>query len=311
MPTHRLIAVWLLLVAPLLAIPVPPVLPRLALLALHLAAALVLLRQPAGPVSLPGGAVVWSRVRDWLPLLALPVFYWETPLLAEAIHRGAAYDTMVQGWEAALFGGQPSLTMAARWPWLWLSELLHGAYLSYYLIGLGPPVVLYLAGRRGAFRRVVFTAALAILVHQAAFIAFPVLGPRYLFPAPGGGIETGFLFRTTHWVLEAASSPGTAFPSSHVGVSLAVTIALFREKVRWAPLIAVLTSLLALSTVYGGFHYAVDVVAGLASGGLAGLAAPALRRRLRRRQRLDRSGAGTPGPYKEPLDIPECCNEHG
>jgi membrane-associated phospholipid phosphatase len=290
-PVYRLIAYWLLLVTPLLAVPVPPVAPRLGLLGLHLVLALVILRQPVRLDRVPGGSRWWSPARDWLPLLVVPLFYWETPILMEAVHRGAVYDPLVQAWEAAIFGGQPSQTLALRWPWLWLSETLHAAYLSYYFIVLAPPIALYLAGRRAAFRRVVFTVVVAILLHQAAFISFPVVGPRFLFPAPTGPLEGGLLYQLTHRLLEAASSPGTAFPSSHVGVSVAVTIALFRERTRAAPWVAALTTLLAISTVYGGFHYAVDAVAGVGSGAVAALMAPTLRRRLRRcrpaRRRLD------------------------
>lgn len=291
-PAHRFIALWLLLSAPVLAVPVPPVAPRLGLLALHLGVALILLRQPLDDRALPGDRRIWSAARDWLPLLVLPLFYWETPLLAETFHGGMMYDWIVYGWEQTVFGGQPSLTLAARWPWLWLSEPLHAAYLSYYLIGLGPAAVLYLMNRRSAFRRVVFTTVVALIVHQAAFVAFPVLGPRYLFPAPTGPLEAGPLYQLTHRLLESASSPGTAFPSSHVGISVAITIALFREGVRAAPWVALLTTLLAISTVYGGFHYAVDALAGVALGGAVGLAAPWLRRRLRGPGRA-RPGSGT------------------
>jgi membrane-associated phospholipid phosphatase len=284
-PAHRFIALWLLLTAPVLAFPVPPVAPRLGLVALHLVVALILLRQPLDPGRLPGDRRVWGVARDWLPLLALPLFYWETPLLAETFHRGMMYDWIVYGWEQAVFRGQPSQTLAARWPSLWLSELLHGAYLSYYFIALVPPTALYLMKRRGAFRRVVFTTIVALIVHQAAFAAFPVLGPRYLFPAPSGPLEAGVLYQLTHRLLEGASSPGTAFPSSHVGISVAVTIALFREGARAAPWVALLTTLLAISTVYGGFHYAVDAVAGVALGGAAALAAPGMWRWLRTARR--------------------------
>jgi membrane-associated phospholipid phosphatase len=285
---HRFIALWLLLTAPVLAVPVAPVAPRLLLLGLHLVAALILLRQPLDAGSLPGDARIWRMARDWLPLVVLPLFYWETPLLAEVFHRGMMYDSIVYGWEQALFGGQPSQTMAARWPWLWLSEPLHAAYLSYYFIGLGPPLALYLMKRRGAFRRVVFTTVVALIVHQAAFVAFPVLGPRYLFPAPSGPLEAGPLYQLTHRLLEGASSPGTAFPSSHVGISVAVTLALFREGVRAAPWVGLLTTFLAIATVYGGFHYAVDVVAGVALGGAVALLAPGLRLRLRKMGRAGR-----------------------
>jgi membrane-associated phospholipid phosphatase len=291
-PAHRFIAYWLLLTAPVLAFPVTPA-ARLLLAGLHLAAALALLRQPLDPRALPGSDRAWTTARDWLPLLLLPLFYWETPLLAETFHRGAMYDGVVLGWEQALFGGQPSQTMAARWPWLWVSEPFHAAYLSYYFIAFVPPLALYLMRRREAFRRVVFTTLVALLVHQAAFAAFPVLGPRYLFPAPAGPLEAGPLYRLTHWLLEGASSPGTAFPSSHVGISVAVTIALFRERLRAAPWVALLTTALAVATVYGGFHYAVDAVAGVALGGAAALVAPPLMRRLRAPVRRGDVAGGT------------------
>jgi membrane-associated phospholipid phosphatase len=286
-PAHRLIAFWLLATAPLLALPLlagapQAALHRVLLLAAHLVVALILLGRPADAAALPGRAALWGHVRDWLPLLLVPTFYWEVPLLAEAIHGGALYDGMVQQWEAWVFGGQPSQTLAALAPWLWVSEPLHAAYLSYYVIVLGPAIALYALGRRGAFRRVLFTLVVATLAHQAAFVAFPVLGPRYLFSAPAGPLEAGPLYQLTHRVLEAGSSPGTAFPSSHVGVSVAITVALFRERVKLAPWLAAVTALLAVATIYGGFHYAVDAVAGVALGLAAALAAPALRQRMRR-----------------------------
>lgn len=279
-PAHAFIGVWLLLTVPLLAVPVPPVGPRLFLLLLHLTGAAMLLGQPQEAARLPGSDRFWSHARLLLPLLLAPLFYWETPLLAAALHGGAAYDPIVIHWEALVFGGQPSQTFAARFPSLWLSEPLHAAYLSYYLIVVGPAAALYAMGRREAFQRVVFTLVVVILVHQAAFIAFPVLGPRYLFPAPAGPLEAGPLYQLTHRILESGSSPGTAFPSSHVGISVAVTIAMFRERSRAAPWLAILTTLLAIATVYGGFHYAVDAVAGVALGLAAAAAAPRLRRRL-------------------------------
>jgi membrane-associated phospholipid phosphatase len=288
LPAHRFIGFWLLATALLLAVPVPPVAPRLLLLTAHLLGAALLLRQPLDTARLPGSERLWLHVRHLLPLLVVPLFYWEVPLLAEAIHGGAAYDPIVMRWEEFVFGGQPSQTFATAWPWLWLSEPLHAAYLSYYGIFMGPAVALYAMGRTGAYRRVVFTLVVVVLAHQAAFVAFPVLGPRYLFPAPSGPMEAGLLYQLTHQVLESGSSPGTAFPSSHVGISVAMTIALFREGIRAAPWLALLTTLLAIATVYGGFHYAVDAIAGVALGTAAALAAPPLYRRLRGRSLLKR-----------------------
>ena len=51
------------------------------------------------------------------------------------------HDTTVIAWEHGLFGASPAQTLAARWPYAWLSETLHAGYLSYYALIIGPPWV--------------------------------------------------------------------------------------------------------------------------------------------------------------------------
>lgn len=281
---HRLLAFWLLATAPLLALPGDRLPLRLLLLAVHVTAGTALLLPGLHARAARTSSSAARALYDWLPLLVAPAFYWEVPILAGVIHGDARFDGVVQAWEAAFFGGQPSLTLAGRWPWLWLSEPLHAAYLSYYFFILVPPVVLQWLDRTEALRQVIFTIVLVALAHAAVFVAFPVLGPRYLFAAPGGGLEAGPLYRLTHLVLERGSSPGTAFPSSHVGMAVGVTIALARVAPRVAPWVGALAAALALATVYGGFHYAVDAFAGASLGGALALTAPAIRQRLAFRQ---------------------------
>jgi membrane-associated phospholipid phosphatase len=160
-----------------------------------------------------------------------------------------------------------------------LSEILHFSYISYYLIIYGPPIYLYLKGRRAAHQQLVFTLMLTFFVHYVFFIYFPVQGPRYLFAAPdAGNISTGFFYNLAHKILEAGSSRGAAFPSSHVGVSFAQAALAFQLLPGMAPAILVLSSGLALGAVYGGFHYATDVVCGLLLGVLLFALAPRVAR---------------------------------
>src|SRR5690606_11062348 len=158
---------------------------------------------------------------DWYPLLLIPLLYGELEPLNRAVWGGEYFDDLIIHWEEILFGGQPSHILARALPALARSETLHAAYLSYYLIIFGPPLALYLAGRREAFRQVVFTIMLVFFLHYLFFIYFPVQGPRYIFPAPDGVVATGFFYKLTHQILEAGSSQGAAFPSSHVGVAFA------------------------------------------------------------------------------------------
>jgi membrane-associated phospholipid phosphatase len=282
-PLDRLLALYLLLATPPLLLPQRPTLWPLLLL-LH-----ALVWVIAAPPAFVRDRATQARARlprllrflhDWYPVLLIPALYAELAVLNASVHGGRYFDDIVLGWEQQVFGGQPSRELAAAAPQRWLSELLHGGYLSYYLIIYGPPVLLYAAGRYEVFRRAVFALMLAFLLHYVFFIYFPVQGPRYLFPAPGGELAEGTLYRAAHRLLEAGSSRGAAFPSSHVGVSVAQTLIAWRFQRRLAPVLTVGTLLLAVGAVYGGFHYAIDAACGAALGVGTVLIAPHVYRAL-------------------------------
>lgn len=242
----------------------------LVVLVLHVFGIVLLLGIGPAPIAPNWFAGRWPRlgkfIGDWYVLGLMPALYTELALLNVSVHNGRYFDDIVLRWEEQLFGGQPSRELAAAMPWLPLSEVLHFSYIAYYLIIYGPFVLLYLRGRRDDHQRAAFTIMLTFFAHYLFFIYFPVQGPRYLFPAPTGEIENGLMYQLAHKILEAGSSRGAAFPSSHVGVSFAQTALCFLLLKRWAPLLLVLSTGLAVGAVYGGFHYATDAVAGLVFG---------------------------------------------
>jgi membrane-associated phospholipid phosphatase len=203
-------------------------------------------------------------LRDWAPLLAVPLLYTELPaLIAGAESR--FHDQLVQQWERALFGNSPAHAAAGRFAWIGLSELLHLGYLSYYLIIYAPPLWLYLRGERRSFELTITALAIAFTGCFLVFVYFPVAGPRYLWSAPPG-IPDGPVRRLVLSVLAAGSSKGAAFPSSHVAVAVVQSLMMFRHHRRAGFLISITSLLLALGAVYGGFHYGIDVLAGAATG---------------------------------------------
>jgi membrane-associated phospholipid phosphatase len=235
-----------------------PVDQRVTVATLHLAAlglAAVLLYRAAS------GLVV-----DWLPLVAIPFLYAELPHIALA----GLHDSMVQRWEFAMFGASPAQTLATRWPSPYISEPLHAAYIAYYAIIYLPPMFLYLRRGRSQFDNTVAGLMTVFAVCYAAFIVFPVAGPRYEWPAPPGVFD-GPVRRFVLHVLAAGSSRGTAFPSSHVAVATVQSIIAFRWSSRAAVVLSVLTAGLAVGAVYGGFHYAIDVLAGATLGLVIGI----------------------------------------
>jgi membrane-associated phospholipid phosphatase len=219
-------------------------------------------------------------LRDWLPLLLGPLLYIELRWLIPGGGR-PHLDPLVQQWELALFPGQPSATWAPRMPSVMLSEALHLAYASYYLLVYLPPLVLYLRGRREAFARTMLALTLVYACCFLTYLFFPVDGPRYLVgpaAAPEGPIR-GLVLH----LLAAGSSRGTAFPSSHIAASVVASLCAIQLQRPVGVVVALLTVGLALGTVYGGFHYAVDGIAGLLVGILAWSLAGAIWRRLSRR----------------------------
>jgi membrane-associated phospholipid phosphatase len=205
----------------------------------------------------------WRLVRDLLPLASGAFLYVELRWLIPGLGMVHA-DSVVIGWERLLFPANPSATWAPSRPSTFLSEALHLAYASYYLLVLVPPVLLYLRGRRAEYA---CTMVALVVVYAACFLAylvFPVDGPRYLLGpamAPDGPVRDAVL-----QLLAAGSSRGTAFPSSHVAASVVSSLCALAFQRRVGVVAAILTVGLTLATVYGGFHYAVDAVVGLAVG---------------------------------------------
>jgi membrane-associated phospholipid phosphatase len=260
----------------------------LVLLVLHVFGIVLLLGIGPATIAQNWIAARWPRlakfVSDWYVLGLMPALYTELAWLNVSVHNGRYFDDIILRWEEQLFGGQPSRELAAAMPWLPLSEFLHFSYIAYYLIIYGPFVLLYMRARRDDHQRAAFTIMLTFFAHYVFFIYFPVQGPRYLFPAPTGEIENGLMYQLAHRILEAGSSRGAAFPSSHVGVSFAQTALAFVLLKRWAPVLLVLSTGLAVGAVYGGFHYATDAVAGLVFGLLLFFLAPRVSRMLNPRK---------------------------
>ena len=224
-----------------------------------------------------------SPARDWgiaiAPLVAIPFLYGELPTLMAGLRAGYL-DAVVQPWEYALFGGDtPARTLAPAIyraigpsPGTAISELLFASYLSYYFIIYVPPVLLLLRKQYDLYARTLAGMMTAFLLCYLVFVVFPVEGPRYIWPAPDVEMH-GPIRAFTLGVVDVGSSRGAEFPSSHVAVSVAQSIMAWRWQPRLGRAMAVATGLLSVAVVFAGFHYAVDVLAGIVVGAVIGTAA--------------------------------------
>ncbi len=208
-------------------------------------------------------ASLWEFLRLSYAVLVTPAAYAELSILNRFLTE-RFFDATVQEWDAALFGLQPSVELSSLFPSLALSEALHLGYMAYYAIIPGALLGVYWLRGAAALHRTSCAVAAVFFVSYLGFVFFPVAGPRYEFPQIGGEIGRGAAYGLVHTILEAGSSKGTAFPSTHIGASLVAILAAGREDARLFWLLIVPQTALAIGAVYGRFHYASDAVAGIA-----------------------------------------------
>jgi membrane-associated phospholipid phosphatase len=203
---------------------------------------------------------------DWLVLTVGPFMYVELRWIIAGIGM-PHHDALLVAWEGRLFPSNPSASLAPQWGSRVLSEGLHLAYASYYLLVYVPPILLYVRRRRDAFVATMLALAIVYGVCFVTYALFPVDGPRYLVgpaAAPDGPVRRFVLA-----LLERGSSRGTAFPSSHVAASLVSALCAFQYSRRVGVVVSSLALALTVATVYGGFHYAVDALVGVMLGALS------------------------------------------
>ena len=222
----------------------------------------------------------FSGPRAWLrwfyPLLLLLPLHYEVELVGTLFHSGTVYDELVKGWDRWLFGGHPHRYLADELPGPWWREIFHFLYLTYFPIIIGGYWYAWRRGRKAAqqaggeispeFLRYAFVFMGTFLTYMLIFILFPVVGPlddRFL-----RFYGIGILGPVIDLLYAAGDSAAGAFPSSHVGEAVVVYL-LLRPRLPVVRAIAItVIAGLAVSTVYGSFHYGIDPVAGLLTGPL-------------------------------------------
>jgi membrane-associated phospholipid phosphatase len=95
-------------------------------------------------------------------------------------------------------------------------------------------------------------------------ILFPVDSPFYLLKPLDKPLSDQIFFQLVHLVSGHAGARGGAFPSLHVSATIVLWLAAWKWQRRVAGFLAPIVVGLILSTVFGRFHYVLDVIAGAA-----------------------------------------------
>jgi len=217
-------------------------------------------------------------VRNFYPAPVIYLFYRQSCLIAQALHHGQVFDTVLVKADRWLFTTDPTRWLGSYSNPL-VTEVLQLAYTSFYLLLLLVAWDLLHSGKRLQFEVFSFGVVYGFSLSQVGYWLLPSVGPRFvlhrfsgldselpgLFLTPylrafvnwGGAIAQGGNDQST-----MAQALPDVFPSGHAMMTIALIFWAFKfsSRVRWP--VSVAGSLLIVSTVYLRYHYVVDVWAG-------------------------------------------------
>ncbi|MCW5980526.1 MAG: phosphatase PAP2 family protein [Bryobacteraceae bacterium] len=132
--------------------------------------------------------------------------------------------------------------------------------------------MLYVYHRRERVESLLFNFLLAVLSAYTVFPLFPSEPPWTVFPEQDYPAYDTVFRRLNEAMLRSQGIHTAVFPSTHVSGSFSVAFAIMRllPERRWVGrLLLTVAILIAVATIYGRYHYAVDAVAGLSVAGAA------------------------------------------
>ena len=241
--------------------------------ALMAALILVLCRveaQVAARAVWPGGAFAvkfWHFWRHWYPHLFF-LFCFEE--LGKLVHL------ISPRWQDA------KLIAADYWltgvhPTVWLeqfatparNDFMQFAYLTYFTYLLAVGGVLYCRRDWRGYWSVMTYSAAGYAIGYLIAILFPIESPWFSMSAAWHGpLQGGPVTATINFIEHYGRVRGAAFPSEHVAGSVAALWGAWRQR-RWLFwVMAPLVLCMCVSTVWGRYHYVVDVFGGMLTGTL-------------------------------------------
>ena len=230
-------------------------------------------------------------LRYTYPALLLTPFFEEVALFVNAVAPGHPYwfEAHLIAADRAVFGGTPAIMLSQAGNGV-LDEVMHGFYLSYYLLITAGIVLAWRGPVRGLPTpgvgfHTVFTGT--ILGFFLSFVCYPFLPARgpWEHAALVDGLRPfgGWVFtRAIDLIIAGAAVSGGCFPSAHVSGTWALTFGLYRYDRRAARWFTFCATGLSVACVYTRYHHALDVVAGVTVAAVAAFVSRGLTRRAPR-----------------------------
>jgi membrane-associated phospholipid phosphatase len=206
----------------------------------------------------------YSVARDWVPLGLALAAYRALDLFSPA-HPKVQLELSWIGWDKVVLSDWGIRRFIESVPLLpGYLELCYLLTSSAAAIGVA---ILYAKHRRRRAEPFMFAYLLGLLLAYMIIPWYPSQPPRVIFAPIQAPAATSILRTLNVNVLNRTGIHSGVFPSAHVSSVFAAAMGMFlalpeKKSVGWAFLVYAFS--VAVATVYGRYHYAVDALAGVA-----------------------------------------------
>jgi membrane-associated phospholipid phosphatase len=222
---------------------------------------------------------VVNFTREFYPLFLTFFFYREA---GQLVHQ--YFDWTLDDWLLSVDNEMGKIGMRI-WnlqryysPIRFLNEFFSIGYAFYFLLMPLSALVLYFRAPLSKFRAFMFSLSFTYYLHYILFIFLPAESPRFFMPGLRESLQGYWVSDWLQAAVEKNAFPGGSFPSSHIAATVICMMA-YPYFGKWRFGVLFLTFALFAGTIYGRYHYFVDVVAGLGVGLLCYFVAPWLERK--------------------------------
>jgi membrane-associated phospholipid phosphatase len=235
-----------------------------------------------------GSPEIFSVARDWIPLALTLVAYREMDWFSPRV-RNLDMELQWVQWDRRLLYGA-GLQRAIESLGALVPAYLELCYLLVYAVGPLSVAILYGQRRRGLVNRLLLVYLTGTLLAYALLPYSPSDPPRTLFAGTDLPNVITPIRTFNLWIVRGYGIHSSVFPSAHVSSVFAAAWALLcllpdKRRYGWGMLAYAVS--VAVATVYGRYHYAVDAIAGFGISVIAALMfLPFVLRRPRRARGL-------------------------
>lgn len=179
------------------------------------------------------------------------------------------YDEVLVRLDRLIFGFSPNLAIV-KYHQVWLTELMLFAYIVYLPLLVWLAWMIFRTKGQVELQSYLLTLGLAYVTCFLIFIIVPAASPRFYFSElkPAAGL---LLRRLMNLVEVSAQYRGGSFPSAHCAAGTVMVYYAWQAQKKVFLIVAPMIVLFFVSTIYGQYHYGVDVLAGIIIGMIATL----------------------------------------